>query len=163
MLFKQESSPSYRIQIIKYLTETCYYQFCHTFTKHRFTVMVFMLLLYSTHLKDLAHMLYFVPVRSLAPGRCGSNFESAMCDRLISWSLLLKLFWGECHGTHLMISEHWFKYALVALNNKAVKYKSTDWIHPCNLAWFRKLHQELWHRLRHGWVIASHFFLRQWS
>ena len=55
--------------------------------------------------------IYFVSrlhLNSLAPGRCGSNFKSVNFEHMLWIKFMnpsVKLFWGECHRTPLMLNQ----------------------------------------------------------
>ena len=57
-------------------------------------------------------VIYNHHVNSLVPGRCGCNLKLVISNSrqgYISRAFHVKLPWGECHKTSLLMSQHWFR------------------------------------------------------
>ena len=51
---------------------------------------------------------------------------SNICYTESSQTLIVKLLSGECHRTHLMISQHWFRWWLGAIRQQAITLANVD-------------------------------------
>ena len=78
-------------------------------------------------------------INSFAPGRCGLSLKSEIF-KPVSRIDILSIFYGitlsECHKASLMISQHWFKWWLVAVRQQAITWANVNpdlWCHMAPL------------------------------